>query len=57
MKKEEFIKRYGKEQYDEYLEKQRLLAKKWREKNRAKSRDYALKYYYDHKAQEINKKR
>ena len=49
MKKEEFIKRYGKEQYDEYLEKQRLLAKRWRERNKEKSRDYALKYYYAHK--------
>ena len=49
MKKEEYIKRYGEEAYEEYKKKQSALTKAWREKNREKSRKYGLDYYYKHK--------
>lgn len=57
MKKEEFIKRYGEDKYHEYLEKQRLLTKKWRENNKEKARKYGREYYYKlvHKYEESNK--
>lgn len=51
MKKEEYLKTHTLEQYEAYKKKQAELSKKWREKNRAKSRAYGLKYYYDHKVQ------
>ena len=37
MCKNEFIKRYGTEAYEAYKEKQKLLTKQWRERNREKS--------------------
>lgn len=46
MKKEEYIKRYGEEAYEDYKKKQRLLAKKWRENNKEKARKYGREYYY-----------
>lgn len=46
MRKEEYIERYGIKAYEEYKKKQRALAKSWRERNRDKSRKYALDYYY-----------
>ena len=49
MKKSEFIKRYGEERYEEYLEKQRLLTKKWRQQNKEKSREYGREYYWSKK--------
>lgn len=49
MRKEEFIKRYGEEAYEEYKKKQKALAKRWREKNLEKSRKYGREYYYKHK--------
>lgn len=47
MRKEEFIKRYGEEAYEEYKKKQKALAKRWRENNLEKSRKYALEHYYN----------
>lgn len=55
MKKSDFISRYGEERYKEYLEKQRLLAKKWREKNGDKSREYGREYYWSKKNEEGRK--
>ncbi len=49
MRKEEYIRRYGEEAYLEYKNKQKALAKSWRERNREKSRKYGLEYYYKHK--------
>jgi hypothetical protein len=46
MCKEDFIKRYGEDAYKEYLEKQKLLVKRWREKNLEKSRTYGKEYYW-----------
>lgn len=46
MKKQEFIKRYGEDAYEEYKKKQKALTKRWRGNNREKSRKYALDYYY-----------
>lgn len=46
MKKEEFIKRYGEEAYNEYKKKQKLLTKQWRENNKEKARKYGRDYYY-----------
>jgi hypothetical protein len=45
MKKEEYIKRYGEEAYEDYKKKQKLLTKKWREKNSEKARKYGREYY------------
>lgn len=45
MKKSDFISRYGEDKYHEYLEKQRLLTKKWRENNKEKARKYGREYY------------
>lgn len=45
MKKEEYIKRYGEEAYETYKKKQKLLTKKWREKNKEKARKYGREYY------------
>lgn len=52
MCKSEFIKRYGEEKYKDYLEKQRLLAKKWRQQNKEKSREYGREYYWRTKDEE-----
>ena len=49
MRKEEFIKRYGGEAYEEYKKKQKALAKRWRQNNLERSRKYALENYYRHK--------
>lgn len=57
MRKKEFIEKYGEEKYQEYLLKQKLLAKKWRENNLEKSRDSALKRYYRNKNKTPPKKR
>ena len=46
MKKAEFIRRYGEDKYNEYLEKQKLLTKQWRENNKEKAREYGRRYYY-----------
>ncbi len=46
MKKSEYIKRYGEEAYLEYKKRQAELTKRWRERNREKSRKYGLDYYY-----------
>lgn len=45
MKKEEYIRRYGDEAYQRYLEKQRQLSRKWRKKNKEKARKYGREYY------------
>jgi len=50
MKKAEFIERYGEEKYNEYLEKQKLLTKQWRENHKEKAREYGKRYYYRLKA-------
>ncbi len=55
MKKEEFIKRYGEDAYKEYLEKQKLLVKRWRKKNLEKSRTYGREYYWRTKNEKIEK--
>lgn len=47
MCKEEYIKRYGEEAYLEYKKRQAELTKRWREKNRDKSRKYGREYYYN----------
>lgn len=52
MCKEEYIKRYGEKAYLEYKKRQAELTKRWREKNREKSRKYGLEYYYKHKKEE-----
>lgn len=57
MRKSEFIKRYGEDKYKEYLEKQRLLTKKWREKNGDKSREYGREYYWSRKSKKIRRSR
>lgn len=49
MRKDEYIKRYGEEAYEEYKKKQKALAKRWRENNLEKSREYGREYYYEHK--------
>lgn len=49
MRKDEFIKRYGLEAYEDYKKKQSELARLWREKNREKSRKYGREYYYKKK--------
>lgn len=46
MRKEEYIKRYGEEAYEEYKKKQKALAKSWRKRNIEQSRKYALEHYY-----------
>jgi len=46
MKKADFIERYGEDKYNEYLEKQKMLTKKWRENNKEKAREYGREYYY-----------
>lgn len=57
MKKEEYIKRFGEEAYEDYKKKQKLLTKKWRENNKEKARKYGREYYYKlvHKYEESNK--
>lgn len=50
MKKEEFIKRYGEEAYQEYKKKQAELTKAWRKKNLEKSRKYGREYYWKKKS-------
>lgn len=47
MKKEEYIKRYGEEAYQEYKKKQAELTKAWRKKNLEKSRKYGHDYYWN----------
>lgn len=47
MKKEEYIKRYGEEAYQEYKKKQAELTKAWRNKNLEKSRKYGHDYYWN----------
>lgn len=47
MKKEEYIKRYGEEAYQEYKKKQAELTKAWRAKNLEKSRKYGRDYYWN----------
>lgn len=49
MRKDEFIKRYGIEAYEDYKKKQSELARLWREKNREKSRKYGREYYHKKK--------
>lgn len=49
MRKDEFIKRYGLEAYEDYKKKQSELTRLWREKNRDKSRKYGRDYYYKKK--------
>jgi len=46
MKKEEYIKRYGEEAYEDYKKKQAELTKKWRAANKEKARKYGREYYY-----------
>ena len=45
MKKEEYIKRYGEEAYEDYKKKQAELSKKWRATNKEKARQYGREYY------------
>lgn len=45
MRKEEYIRRYGDEAYQRYLEKQRQLSRKWRKDNKEKARKYGREYY------------
>lgn len=49
MRKAEYLKTHTLEQYEAYKKKQAELTKKWREKNREKSRKYGLEYYYNNK--------
>lgn len=51
MRKADYLKTHTLEQYEEYLKKQAELAKKWRERNREKSRKYGLDYYYKNKGE------
>ena len=46
MKKDEYIKRYGEEAYNEYKKKQAELSRQWRQKNKEKSRKYGREYYF-----------
>lgn len=46
MKKDEYIKRYGEEAYNEYKKKQAELSRQWRQKNKEKARKYGREYYY-----------
>lgn len=55
MKKEEFIKRYGEDKYQEYKKKQAERTKKWRAQNRYKSRKYGREYYWRIKDEKIGK--
>lgn len=45
MKKDEFVRRYGAEKYNEYLKKQAELSRQWRQKNKEKARKYGREYY------------
>lgn len=45
MKKEEYIRRYGEEAYNEYKKKQAELSRQWRRKNKEKARKYGREYY------------
>lgn len=54
MRKEEYLKTHTLEQYEAYKKKQAELTKKWREKNREKSRKYGLEYYYKNKENKNN---
>lgn len=46
MKKEEYIKRYGEEAYEDYKKKQKMLSKQWRENHKERARKYGREYYY-----------
>ena len=47
MKKDEYIRRYGIDAYEEYKKKQAELTKAWRKKNLEKSRNYGHDYYWN----------
>ena len=47
MKKDEYIRRYGIDAYEEYKKKQAELTKAWRKKNLEKSRKYGHDYYWN----------
>lgn len=55
MKKEAYLKTHTPEEYEAYKKKQAELAKRWRERNREKSRKYGLDYYYRRKNEKIGK--
>ena len=54
MRKADYLKTHTLEQYEAYKKKQAELTKKWREKNREKSRKYGLEYYYKNKENKNN---